>query len=72
VSTTSNCPRPRDLTPLPLADALQLRGRVMTMAIGQWDAVLSAAYEQGGVLLELADYDRPVRAYRKAEARRRA
>jgi hypothetical protein len=59
----------RDLTPLPLAEALKaMRGRsafVMTMAVGQWDAVLASAYELGWILLELDDAEQPVRAFRK-------
>lgn len=59
----------RDLRPFPLADVLPL-GRpgqlVMTMAEGQWDAMLSTAYEQGWILLELDEREKPVRAYRKA------
>jgi hypothetical protein len=54
----------RDLRPFPLSD---IGGqRVMTMTEGQWDGLLSAAYEQGWILLELDADDRPVRAYRKA------
>ena len=59
----------RDLRPFPLADVLPL-GRpnqlVMTMSVGQWDAMLSAAYNDGWVLLELDEDEKPVRAYRKA------
>ena len=54
----------RDLKLFPLADALKA-SRVMTMAIGQWNALLSAAYEQGWILLEVDDNEVPVRAYRK-------
>ena len=58
----------RDLKPFPLADLLPL-GRsgqlVVTMAEGQWDDMLSAAYSAGWVLLELDNNERPVRAYRK-------
>jgi len=59
----------RDLRPFPLADVLPL-GRpgqlVMTMAEGQWDGMLSAAYAAGFILLELDENEKPVRAYRKA------
>jgi hypothetical protein len=57
----------RDLRPIPLADALDVRAkrRVMTMAVGQWDALLSAAYDNGWVLLELDDDEVPVRAYQR-------
>jgi hypothetical protein len=37
------------------------------MSIGQWDALLSAFYAQGAILLELDDEERPVAAYRKRE-----
>ena len=60
----------RDLRPIPLDDVLPLGSKpvlVMTMAQGQWDAMLSAAYAAGYVLLELDDEERPVRAYRRAE-----
>jgi len=60
----------RDLRPLPLADVLPLGSHpehmVMTMGEGQWDAMLSAAYANGFILLELDDNEVPVRAYRKA------
>jgi hypothetical protein len=64
----------RDLTPYPLADALKKQPRVMTMGEGQWNAMLAAAYEQGWILLELNDEEKPVRAYRRAnpDARRTA
>lgn len=59
----------RDLKPFPLADALRIvpgRRRVMiTMSEGQWDSILSAAYERGWILLELNDNEQPVRAFRK-------
>lgn len=62
----------RDLHPVPLTAAIEalLGGspgtRVITMSEGQWDALLSAAYEQGWTLLELDEHEQPVRAYRKA------
>jgi hypothetical protein len=60
----------RDLRPFPLADVLPLGSRpgqlVMTMAEGQWDGMLSAAYAAGFILLELDEHEKPVRAYRKA------
>jgi hypothetical protein len=59
----------RDLRPLPLAEALDFvarRERVITMAAGQWDDALAAAYEAGWVLLELDADEVPVRAYQKA------
>lgn len=66
--TTGRRPIHRDLRPLPLGDLLPLGRpgqRVMTMGEGQWDGILSAAYEQGWTLLELDEDERPVRAYRK-------
>ena len=59
----------RDLRPLPLAEVLPLGSRpgqlVMTMSEGQWDGMLSAAYAQGWILLELDDDEKPVKAYQK-------
>jgi len=61
----------RDLTPFPLSRVLPLEPRpgqlVVTMSEGQWDSLLSAAYEQGWILLELDENEKPVRAYRRAE-----
>jgi hypothetical protein len=62
----------RDLHPCPLDEAMKaLTGgapaRLMTMGVGQWDAALSAAYEQGWLLLELDEDEKPVRAYRKVK-----
>lgn len=64
-------PGGRDLTPYPLADAMAFmtgtrRGaRIITMSVGQWDGLLSGAYRDGWILLELDDAEVPVRAYRK-------
>lgn len=61
----------RDLRPIPLAEAMDFaaagRASVVTMSEGQWDGLLSAAYERGWILLELDADERPKRAYRKAE-----
>ena len=59
----------RDLRPIALDDAVPPRpGTVtVTMSIGQWDALLAAAYEHGYTLLELDADEVPVRAYRKRE-----
>jgi hypothetical protein len=62
----------RDLTPYPLASAMAAFGSrrgevIVTMSIGQWDALLAAAYETGCILLELNDDEVPIRAYRKRE-----
>lgn len=61
----------RDLRPVPLTEVLPLRPGTLTvtMSEGQWDALLSASYEAGAVLLELDAQERPVRAFQKAEAR---
>jgi hypothetical protein len=66
---TTRRPTHRDLRALPLTDVLPIGRagqRVMTMCEGQWNGILSAAYEQGWVLLELDEDEQPVRAYRKA------
>ncbi len=57
-------PPTRDLHPVPLDD---LGGHVVTMSVGQWDALLAAAYNAGWTLLELDHEQRPVRAYRKQD-----
>lgn len=58
----------RDLHPIPLEQAIAAltgAGRVITMSEGQWDALLSAAYQAGWTLLELDEDERPVRAYQR-------
>jgi hypothetical protein len=58
----------RDLDPIPLADVLPIGtkpGLVITMTVGQWDSMLSAAYAEGWILLEVDAQEQPVRAYRK-------
>jgi hypothetical protein len=63
----------RDLHPFPLDEAIKAlsgaipRARVMTMAIGQWDGLLSAAYAAGFILLELDENETPMRAYLRVE-----
>jgi len=61
----------RDLRPFPLVDVLPLWSHpgqlVVTMGEGQWDGLLSSAYELGWILLELDEDEKPVRAYRKAK-----
>jgi hypothetical protein len=37
------------------------------MSTGQWDTLLRAAYDQGWVLLELDDDERPVAAYQRPD-----
>jgi len=56
----------RDLHPMRLDEAIKARTRKMTMSDGQWNPLLSAAYEQGWILLELDEDEKPVRAYQKA------
>jgi len=60
----------RDLRPLPLNEVLPLGSKpsllIITMSEGQWDETLSAAYEQGWVLLELDENEQPVRAFKRA------
>jgi hypothetical protein len=62
--------RPTDLRRVPLSFAIPLRkGRcTITMSIGQWDAMLAAAYRDGWTLLELDDDERPIAAYCAEEA----
>ena len=55
----------RDLRRIPLTTEALNHRCVMTMAIGQWDALLSRAYDAGWVLLELDDDERPVRAFQR-------
>lgn len=38
---------------------------IVTMSQGQWDVLLSAAYAQGFLLLELDDDETPVRAFQQ-------
>lgn len=38
---------------------------VITMSVGQWDAMLQAAYQQGWTLLELDRKERPIAAYKR-------
>jgi hypothetical protein len=58
----------RDLRPFPLSQVVigDPGVVVITMAEGQWDGVLAAAYERGWILLEVDDDEQPVRAYRRA------
>ena len=60
----------QDLKPFPLDEAVRTLTRatpgalIITMGKGQWDALLSAAYEAGWILLEVDADEKPVRAYR--------
>ena len=50
---------------IPLSKVRLLPGSLMmTMNIGQWDALLDEGYNQGATLLELDSNERPVAAYR--------
>jgi len=40
-------------------------GLVVTMSPGQWDALLSTAYDTGATLLEIDDKEQPVKAYQR-------
>jgi hypothetical protein len=40
-------------------------GLFVTMSPGQWDALLSTAYDTGATLLEIDDKEQPVRAYQR-------
>jgi len=58
------------LREVPLTTALQsLHTRpptcFITMARGQWDAMLSAAYDAGWVLIEVDDNEQPQAAYQR-------
>lgn len=58
----------RDLHPIPLSEVVTSPPvKVITMRAGQWDALLSSAYDRGWTLLEVDAHERPVRAYRKLE-----
>ena len=63
--------RPADLRSIPLATVLPIRpglGEMITMARDQWDGLLSAAYADGWVLLEMDEQDQPVKAYQREDA----
>lgn len=57
------------LEPYPLSEVFPPRpGTVtITMSIGQWDVLHAVFYQNGAILLELDDDERPVAAYRKRE-----
>ena len=59
-----------DLRSVPLAEVIPVRPRTLavTMAQGQWDALLETAYCEGCLLLEVDSNERPVRAYRREES----
>ena len=40
---------------------------VVTMSEGQWDGLLSAAYDRGHTLLELVENERPIAAYKRGD-----
>lgn len=41
---------------------------VITMSPGQWDGLLSGAYDGGHILLEVNEHEVPIRAYRRRVA----
>lgn len=57
------------LNAIPLLDAIEDIGSrpaaVITLSVGQWDALLATTYDQGWTLLEVDDAEQPVAAYRK-------
>ncbi len=69
VMQTHDLPRPK-LNPIPLGSfQIMQPGQVtLTMTQGQWDALLQANYDRGGVLLELDWSENPVAAYQRPEA----
>lgn len=57
--------RPK-LHSIPLAEVRLIPGVVIiTMSVGQWDALLAEAYRRGHTLLELDENERPIGAYRQ-------
>jgi hypothetical protein len=53
------------LSGIPLSEVKLTPGSLtITMAVGQWNALLEAGYKQGATLLELDADERPVAAYR--------
>ena len=60
----------RDLRPIPLSEALPIRGAraYITMSDDQWDFIHAIAYKAGFILLELDRRERVVRAYQREEA----
>jgi hypothetical protein len=56
------------LKEIPISAVKFERGTLtFTMSVGQWDALLAAAYDQGATLLELDANEKPVAAYRRCE-----
>ena len=59
------------LNEVDLQEALaKINGRVkgvivITMSTGQWDIYLQGIYDMGGILIELNDYEFPIKAYQK-------
>ena len=64
IMQTHDCLRPK-LNPIKsdLPSILKPGQVTLTMSVGQWDALLQANYEMGGVLLELDWDENPVSAY---------
>lgn len=53
------------LNETPLGGIMLKPAVIVTMSRGQWDKLLSAAYDNGATLLELDDNEMPIRAYRR-------
>jgi hypothetical protein len=55
------------LNPIPLSEAMPAKPGTayITMSVGQWDSWLEESYQDGWILLELDDNEKPVRAYRR-------
>lgn len=41
----------------------EMKGVMVTMSVGQWDALLWSFYKAGAILLELDENEQPVQAY---------
>ena len=40
-------------------------GLIITMSVGQWDALLDEGYNRGALLLEIDQNEQPVKAYQR-------
>ena len=58
-----------ELNEVPLQDALQKIGKngtmMITMSVNQWDRYLEFSYQDGWILLELDDDEKPIRAFQR-------
>ena len=51
-----------------LMDTLLKPGNmIVTMSVDQWDILLQTAYDEGAILLELDDDEKPVAAYQRSD-----